>query len=76
MLIFSFRSISQGQAVHLCNQVLVGEESGLLGEPIHEGELAGARPAVVQLHLVRQTPRLCAGLKENKIREALVARIG
>ena len=53
MLIFSFRSISKGQAVHLCNQVLVGEESGLLGEPVHEGELAWAWPAVVQLHLVR-----------------------
>ena len=43
----------------------MGEQGRLFGELRHQGELAGGGPAVVELNLVSQTPRLCAALQHH-----------
>ena len=43
----------------------MGEQGWLLGELLHQGELAGGGPAVVEFHLVSQAPRLCAALQHH-----------
>ena len=62
-LIFGFRRFSQGDIVHLRNEILMREQSWLSGELLQQAKLASAGLVVVQLHLVCQTAGLSARLK-------------
>ena len=60
---FSGGGVLDLDAVHLGDEVVVAEEGRRAGELGQDVQAGRARPAVVQLHLVSQAPRLRARLK-------------
>ena len=65
---FSGGGVLDLDAVHLGDEVVVAEEGRRAGELGQDVQAGRARPAVVQLHLVSQTPRLRARLKCGRVK--------
>ena len=65
---FSGGGVLDLDAVHLGDEVVVAEERGRAGELGQDVQAGRARPAVVQLHLVSQAPRLRARLKCGRVK--------